>query len=769
MKRKRNLAACLIVSTVLSLVLMQGLAIADDSGSNPEVGSETTEQEFISEESAEESTDSGALAEDEEIPLIPQEEEAVDSVAPEDTQSDEEAEDFTEQASDGYYAIETIVSGSGTGSVSIAESAYSGNEIGFYVTPDSGSETVEVSVVTADGESVSVNSYVEDAEYYFYMPADNVTVYVVFEVIPHFTVTTEKTGTGSGTIEVTSETLEPARGDRVTYNVTPGTHSRIKTISIVRPDGTTDTVYKIGFGWHDGEDHGWVEEYGYYYDEFEMPNSDVVIRVEFEPTPRVDKNVTGSQYGKVTIVSGTMYPDSGHDVYFTAKPAADCRLAKLSVKTVDGETYTVNNGISKDEYYDWISLGNGEYKYESAYYFEMPDCVVTINATFEPIPRYAISKNYVGGSNGTVTIIGDGATLYPHAGDLVRFRTSPKTGYTLTRMSYTTESGKTKALTRVEGSGKAGTNSVYEFKMPAENVTLNATFAENHRYIDKVINGSGQLMLVDNGSGKATMYPKPGDKVRFKAIPASGFRLTNCNYTLSETGKTLALTKVSGTTNIYEFTMPNEDVTLGGRFIPVKAVWRSDGRYVVGKDIPAGVYVFMGTVKYNTIDSYSNGTWTSKPDYDHPYVTGDFECLKRKDGGWTTFRSGSLFLSDSNVSSRDYAEVKDGEVIQITEGAKFAFADYATPLNTKMLTKDGWYRVGIDCPAGLYRLTENDNSSASARYEVEPWVGSENYDKDGNYRYDLRKYATVLTTQNVRVESGEYLYITGCTAKWLKD
>jgi hypothetical protein len=171
-----------------------------------------------------------------------------------------------------------------------------------------------------------------------------------------------------------------------------------------------------------------------------------------------------------------------------------------------------------------------------------------------------------------VTVIdsadGTAATLHPYAGQTVTFRTSPDTGYTLTRMSYTytdptTGQTVTKALSRISGTGRAGTNAVYSFVMPDADVTLNAEFGVNHRTIHKEIAGEGVLIIQEQADGTAaTLYPQPGSKVRFKAIAASGYKLTNIYYTVEGQDKHLALTRVEGTTNVYEFTMPNWDVTL---------------------------------------------------------------------------------------------------------------------------------------------------------------------------------------------------------------
>jgi hypothetical protein len=201
----------------------------------------------------------------------------------------------------------------------------------------------------------------------------------------------------------------------------------------------------------------------------------------------------------------------------------------------------------------------------------------TATGNFEIVnPRYHVIKS-ASIEHGTVTLIdsadGTKATLWPHAGDTVTFRTSPDTGYTLTRMSYTytdptTGQTVTKALKRISGTGRAGTNSVYSFTMPAADVTLNASFAENHRTIHKQIDGQGVLIIQQQADGsRATLYPQPGDRVRFKAIPARGNKLTNIYYTVEGQTKRLALTRVEGTTNVYEFTMPNWNVTLHAVFV----------------------------------------------------------------------------------------------------------------------------------------------------------------------------------------------------------
>lgn len=199
---------------------------------------------------------------------------------------------------------------------------------------------------------------------------------------------------------------------------------------------------------------------------------------------------------------------------------------------------------------------------------------------------YKITKNV--SSGGQVILVGpDGqvtsntnvATMTPAAGKTVYFRTNPNVGYTLSTFNVTYIDPKTKkqvkltngnGITRVSGTGKAGTNSVYRFTMPAAPVTLSATFAVNKRDIAKSIYGGGQLMLCGadgKASSSATMHPQVGTNVYFRSVPDSGWALQKINITFKdESGATvkLGLTKVR--TGLYTFKMPNYNVTLNGEF-----------------------------------------------------------------------------------------------------------------------------------------------------------------------------------------------------------
>jgi hypothetical protein len=251
-------------------------------------------------------------------------------------------------------------------------------------------------------------------------------------------------------------------------------------------------------------------------------------------------------------------------VYTGSAIEPDLTVTLAGVTLAEGTDYTV-------AYADNVDYGTASYTVTGT-----GDYTGTATGTFRVVgQQHRITKNATEG--GTVTLIdsadGTTATMYPRTGDTVTFRTAPDTGYTLTRMSYsytdpTTGKTVTKALSRISGTGRAGTNAVYSFTMPDADVTLNASFGENHRTIYKQIDGQGVLIIQQQADGSpATLYPQPGDKVRFKAIPARGNKLTNIYYTVEGQTKHLALTRVEGTTNVYEFTMPNWNVTLHAVFV----------------------------------------------------------------------------------------------------------------------------------------------------------------------------------------------------------
>ena len=191
-------------------------------------------------------------------------------------------------------------------------------------------------------------------------------------------------------------------------------------------------------------------------------------------------------------------------------------------------------------------------------------------------------------------------SMHAKPGTTVVFRTIPDPGMTLATFNVTyidPQTGKKvvlitdKGITRLHGTGHAGTISEYSFPMPDCNVTINATFKanENKYAIVKNITGNAastsKLMLVGSDGKPAgetsdavapTMQPTAGSKVYFKSVPGAGAKLTkfSVTYTYELLDGTTAqrvltvgnggITKMSG--GVYCFTMPAYKVTMNAEF-----------------------------------------------------------------------------------------------------------------------------------------------------------------------------------------------------------
>lgn len=180
---------------------------------------------------------------------------------------------------------------------------------------------------------------------------------------------------------------------------------------------------------------------------FTMPTVDVIISATFADLASDEKTIT---YTAVTggTVSGPTYGKNGEAITLTATPAAGYKL--------DSITCTPTQTLS----------GSGNTRT-----FTMPASAVTINATFAKVD-YTIKKDTV--SNGTLKITMDPTSLdgspeitAAQMGDYVNVEGIPNSGYILGSVTVTGASGT------VSGS-KSG--NFYYFRMPAEAVTVNATF-----------------------------------------------------------------------------------------------------------------------------------------------------------------------------------------------------------------------------------------------------------------------------------------------------
>ena len=165
--------------------------------------------------------------------------------------------------------------------------------------------------------------------------------------------------------------------------------------------------------------------------------------------PARDVSVTAALAAKISVsaTGGTVTPNTyspavGSQVTLTLAPNTGYALTTIAA-TAGGTALTLNgSGLTRT--------------------FTMPDKPVSITATFSAV-SYTVSGL---GSKTGGRISGPGKA---HYGDEVTLTAAPTTGYSLQTLSVTTAGNQNVALS---GSGNTRT-----FTMPAENVTVSATFA----------------------------------------------------------------------------------------------------------------------------------------------------------------------------------------------------------------------------------------------------------------------------------------------------
>ncbi|MGN0665798.1 MAG: DUF4214 domain-containing protein [Huintestinicola sp.] len=150
-------------------------------------------------------------------------------------------------------------------------------------------------------------------------------------------------------------------------------------------------------------------------------------------------------------------------------------------------------------------------------------------------------------TNGTVTA---DKTSDVAEGDTVTLTAAPASGYELDTISVKNSAGEAVSTT------KGTTNNIYTFKMPASDVTVNATFKKSAYKVT--------VSAATNGSVKADKTSaNMGDTVTLTVTPDTGYELDTISVKTSA-GK--AVSAAAGANGKYTFTMPASDVTVSAAF-----------------------------------------------------------------------------------------------------------------------------------------------------------------------------------------------------------
>lgn len=310
--------------------------------------------------------------------------------------------------------IYTITSTSSKVTVNTASSD-AGKTITLTLNPDEGYvlDTLTVMNASTNTEVTSVTK-VNDTTYTFAMPDGNVTVAASFKQTTYSVTITQATG---GT--VSADKTGYKQGDKVTLTVTLNPGYKLKSLKANSTDITSSCA-------------------------FTMPGSDAAVTVEYEKVA-LGLTIKTAENGSVAAKVGTTAATTakvGETVTLTATPKDGYVLDTVTVKDTKENTILVS-----------ISGNTAT--------FEMPGYAVEITPAFKvkPVTKYTVGFGAM--SNGTVTA--DATSVA--AGETVKLTATPATGYKLKSL---TANGT--AITLTDGVY------VYDLIMPAEDVTVTATF-----------------------------------------------------------------------------------------------------------------------------------------------------------------------------------------------------------------------------------------------------------------------------------------------------
>ena len=336
----------------------------------------------------------------------------------------------------------------------------------------------------------------------FEMPGNNVTVNATYTVHIEGKRTVLKgsvTPAAGGDFNIAPAEMPADVGSTITLTAEPAAGYELVEFTAVPPAGVT-------FG-------GTTENVK----TFTLPDNNVTINVTFA---LIDYTITegDSDNGSFTIDKATA--NIGETITLTFEADALYRFVEFTAVPAEGVTFTGTTGNTRT--------------------FVMPANNVTINAVFELIPTYAITKGTMTGGDFTF----DPATPAPQ-GASITLTAEPEQFFRF--LNFTADPPAGVSFT--------GTGLTRTFNMPGNDVEITANFEEIPlRNITK-----GDII----GDGDITITPaqaREGDIVNLTPAPGSSSVLGYFIFTPA----TITPRLESGA---WEFTMPASDVTVGARFI----------------------------------------------------------------------------------------------------------------------------------------------------------------------------------------------------------
>ena len=258
--------------------------------------------------------------------------------------------------------------------------------------------------------------------------------------------------------------------------------------------------------------------------------------------------------GKVEDGEETTPPEEGGGQEPEKPPVISLYPVTFDVPSWVDIVVTDSNGAECSEYKHHVwSLPDGKYTYTLSYNgvefgkgsFEVNGSPLYINEDWAgPAWRVIVKPS----SHGDVWV----NDRYANYGEYVKIYVDPDTGYYLSNLTVTTVNGSNIDVWRVE-------SNVYEFKMPADRVVVDADFAYTpSEYRVYIANTEHGTVSVD------TRYAEEGEWVYITVNPDAGYRLSDLTVT-RPSGNTVKVEHVRG--NVFRFAMPGVRVTVDAEFV----------------------------------------------------------------------------------------------------------------------------------------------------------------------------------------------------------
>lgn len=318
-------------------------------------------------------------------------------------------------------------------------------------------------------------------------------------------------GTTNG--KVTADKNQAAKGETVTFTVTPDDGFEIESISVGSPTGPISII------------NG---------NSFIMPDSDVSINATFrpkqpQPQPKKYSITTSITEGKGTLAADPTSQEEGKPVTITVKPDDGYEIGQVTI-----------NGTNVARLLD----SNGQYT------FTMEAKPVNVIATFNKKTYYDIGYS-IDSNRGKINI-----KRQAIAGEEVAFTIEAFQGWQVKDGSLSVKKAANGDPIEYTFNGKTGS-----FTMPAAGVSINVSFEK-----EKVPTGSYTVYSdAQMRNGKIVADPriaKKGEKIRLTILPNQGYKNTSFEV---KTGNGVVQSIQTDDQGPY-FIMPEEDVTVYAKF-----------------------------------------------------------------------------------------------------------------------------------------------------------------------------------------------------------